>query len=161
MTWPSFPSCHLCHLTRRSIFTPRRHLMPCKPTARGKRTTAIERVVTAATATFAQTAENKRHRARTNQTRGQYNTDTPRMDRHKRTWANTPIPRKKPHVTTDHLPDCEHPSRRAEPPRSISTHHDAQAPQATTEPSSFTAEPSEPPGQPPARQVKRGQHQPE
>ena len=33
---------NLCHSTRRSIFTPRRHLVPRKPTARGKGTTAIE-----------------------------------------------------------------------------------------------------------------------
>ena len=61
--------------------------------------------------------------------------------------ANTPIPANKaPTSRQSHLPDCEHPSRRTQPTRTLSTHHDAQAPHATTEPSSFTAEPSEPSG---------------
>ena len=61
MTWPSLPSCHLCHLTRRSIFTPRRHLLPCKPTARGKGTTAIEVTVTTITPHGEHSREKARH----------------------------------------------------------------------------------------------------
>ena len=76
--------------------------------------------------------------------------------------AYSPIPPNK--VTTSrqsHLPDCEHPSRRTEPTRSLTIHHDAQAPHATTEPSSFTAKPSKPSGPLPARHDKKGQHQTE
>ena len=76
--------------------------------------------------------------------------------------AYSPIPTNK--VTRSrqsHLPDCENPSRRTEPTRSLTTHHDPQAPHATTEPSSITARPSEPSGPPPARRDKKGQHQTE
>ena len=73
--------------------------------------------------------------------------------------TNSTIPTYKvPTSRQTHLPDCEHPSRRTEPTRSPSTHHHAQAPHATTEPSSFPAKPSEPSGPLPARRDKKGQH---
>ena len=56
--------------------------------------------------------------------------------------AYSPIPSNKVSTSRQsHLPDCEHPSRRTEPTRPQTTHHDAQAPQVTTEPSSFSAKP--------------------
>ena len=76
--------------------------------------------------------------------------------------AYSPIPSNKVSTSRQsHLPDCEHPSRRTEPTRSLTTHHDAQAPHATTEPSSFTAKPSKLSGPQPARHDKKGQHQTE
>ena len=130
VTWPSL------HLTRRSIFTPRRHLMPCKPTARGKRNNC-DRSYSDLKYTAWRTQQRKSQTHRewidTKRTWGpqKAKTQIPRMKppRHDRPSSRlrTPIKTYRTHEIADH------PTRRTGTPRHdgavflhCKTHHGAQ-----------------------------------